>query len=143
MTAAPYYPPVSPFRAGLGARCPRCGRGRLFTGFLTVRPTCETCGLDLSAQDSGDGPAVFIILILGFVVVGLAVWTEVAFSPPLWVHAALWPPVILGGALGMLRPFKGVLIALQYRHRRHTYDDPGGGAPPAAAGDSSDPAPGP
>jgi uncharacterized protein (DUF983 family) len=81
--------------------------------------------LDLSAQDSGDGPAVFIILILGFIVVGLALWTEIAFEPPFWVHAILWPPIILGGSLLMLRPFKGVLIALQYRHRSHTFDGEG------------------
>lgn len=116
-----YYPPISPFRAGLACRCPRCGRGRLYAGFLTIAPRCSACGLDLSAQDSGDGPAVFIILILGFVVVGLALWTEVTYEPPFWVHALLWPPIILGGSLGLLRPFKGVLIALQYRHRSHTF----------------------
>jgi len=120
-----YYPPVSPLRAGLAARCPRCGRGRLFKGFLQVAERCDACDLDLSAQDSGDGPAVFIILILGFVVVGLALWVETSFEPPLWVHAVLWPPIILGGALAMLRPLKATMIALQYRHRRHTYE--GGG----------------
>lgn len=92
----PYYPPVPPFRAGMGCRCPRCGRGKLFTGILGIEGACEVCGLDLSAQDSGDGPAVFVILILGFIVVGLALWVEVRFTPPLWVHAVLWPPVILG-----------------------------------------------
>lgn len=119
------YPSISPIRAGLACRCPRCGRGKLYAGFLTVAPRCAVCGLDLSAQDSGDGPAVFIILILGFIVVGLALWTEIAFEPPFWVHAVLWPPVILGGSLLMLRPFKGVLIALQYRHRSHTFDHEG------------------
>ena len=113
----PYYPPVSPFAAGLRCRCPRCGEGRLFQGFLTVRPACQSCGLDYAGVDSGDGPAVFIIMIAGFVVVGLALWTEVNFEPPLWVHVLLWFPLILVLSLGLLRPFKAVLIALQYRHK--------------------------
>lgn len=67
--------------------------------------------------DSGDGPAVFVILILGFIVVGLALWVELRFEPPMWLHLVLWTPLILGGAIGMLRPFKAVLIALQFRHK--------------------------
>jgi uncharacterized protein (DUF983 family) len=117
-----YYPPVSPLSVGLHCRCPRCGQGKLFTGYLTVTGTCSVCGLDLSAQDSGDGPAVFIILILGFIVVGLALWVEATYEPPLWVHAVIWPPVILGGALAMLRPLKAYMIALQYLHRRQQHD---------------------
>jgi uncharacterized protein (DUF983 family) len=109
-------PPVSPLRAALGCRCPRCGRGKLFTGLLNVRRACEVCGLDLSAEDAGDGPAVFVILFLGLIVVGLAAVVEIKFSPPIWVHLALWTPLILGGALAMLRPLKAGLIALQYRH---------------------------
>jgi uncharacterized protein (DUF983 family) len=116
------YPPVSPMSAGLACRCPRCGKGRLFDGYLSVCEQCPICGLDLSAQDSADGPAVFIILILGFIVVGLALIVEVTFRPPRWVHLVLWPPVILAGALLMLRPFKAVMIALQYRHRRSEHD---------------------
>jgi uncharacterized protein (DUF983 family) len=112
-----WYPPVSPFAAGLGCKCPRCGRGRLFAGMLRVADKCEACGLDLAKHDSGDGPAVFVILILGFVVVGLALWVELAYEPPFWVHALLWVPFIVIGALLMLRPFKATLIALQYKHR--------------------------
>ncbi len=119
------FPPISPLRAGIAGRCPRCGRGRLFQGFLTIVGRCESCDLDLSAQDSADGPAVFVILILGFVVVGLALWVELSFTPPLWLHAILWPPVILGGSLAMLRPLKALMVALQYRHRRHTFDGTG------------------
>lgn len=81
------------------------------------------CDLDLRAQDSGDGPAVFVILILGFVVVALALMVEAKFEPPLWVHAALWSIVIVVGALALLRPFKATLIALQFKHRRGTFDD--------------------
>ncbi len=101
----------------LRCRCPRCGRGRLFAGLLTVVPRCPDCGLDLAAQDAGDGPAVFVVLILGAVVVGLAILVEILFAPPLWVHIVLWTPTILGGAILMLRPLKAGLIALQYRHR--------------------------
>ena len=88
----------------------------MFTGLLTVRPSCPTCGLDLSAQDAGDGPAVFVIFFLGLIVVGLAAIVEIKFSPPIWVHLALWTPLILGGAILMLRPLKAGLIALQFRH---------------------------
>jgi uncharacterized protein (DUF983 family) len=74
------------------------------------------CGFDLTAQDAGDGPAVFVILFLGFIVVTLAAIVEVEFSPPIWIHLVLWTPLILGGSTGMLRPFKAGLIALQYHH---------------------------
>ncbi|HVC54682.1 MAG TPA: DUF983 domain-containing protein [Stellaceae bacterium] len=110
------YAPVSLAHAALLCRCPRCGEGRLFTGLLTVRPACAACGLDFSAQDAGDGPAVFVILLLGLIVVGLAGWVEVTFSPPIWVHIVLWTPLIAGGAIAMLRPLKAGLIALHYRH---------------------------
>jgi len=110
------FPAVSPLRAALGCRCPRCGEGKLFAGLLNVRRACEVCGLDLSAQDAGDGPAVFVILFLGLIVVGLAALVEIRFSPPMWVHVVLWTPLILGGAVAMLRPLKAGLIALQYRH---------------------------
>lgn len=111
------YPPVSPLAAALGCRCPRCGRGKLYAGLLTVAPRCTICGLDLAAQDAGDGPAVFVILILGALVVLLAILLEVVVAPPLWVHAVLWTPVTIGGAILLLRPLKAGLIALQYRHR--------------------------
>ncbi len=107
----------SPIATGLACRCPRCGRGRLFAGFLTVAARCGDCGLDLSKQDSGDGPAVFIIFILGALIVPLALLFEVKAAPPLWLHVVIWPPVILGAALGLLRPLKGLMIALQYKHK--------------------------
>lgn len=126
MVTRPDRPPQdtgpSPLRAGLLCRCPACGKGRLFDGFLTVVERCAACGVDLRAHDSGDGPAVFIILILGFVVVGGALAVEMAYAPPLWVHAMIWPPLVLVGSLGLLRPFKGVLVALAYHHRRHTFE---------------------
>lgn len=107
----------SPFKAGLACRCPRCGRGKLFKGFLGLQDRCAACGLDYSQADSGDGPVVFVVLLLGALVVFLALLVEVRYTPPLWVHAALWPPLILGGAIAMLRPMKATMIALQYRHK--------------------------
>ena len=111
------YPPISPISTGLAGRCPRCGDGRLFSGFITVAPRCEVCGLDYAFADAGDGPAVFIALIGGFVVLGIALWTEIAFQPPIWLHMVLFLPLTLIVCLGLLRPFKGVLIALQYRNK--------------------------
>src|SRR5918996_47167 len=110
-------PPVEPIAAGLKGRCPRCGEGRLFSGFLTVAPRCGNCGLDNSFADAGDGPAVFVILIVGFIVVGLALWLEVTSGPPLWLHFLLWIPLTLLLSLGSLRLIKGVLITLQYRNK--------------------------
>ena len=109
----------SPFRTGLACRCPRCGRGRLYAGFITLRPSCPECGLDY-------GPAVLIILVLGAGVVALALIVEAKFQPPLWVHAVLWIPVILGGAMGMLRPLKATMIALQFHHRAGEQPPTGG-----------------
>jgi uncharacterized protein (DUF983 family) len=112
-----FYPKLSPFGTGVSCRCPRCGKGRLFDGFLSVAERCASCGLDLGKADSGDGPAVFIIFILGFLVVPLALLFESRFEPPMWLHLVIWPPVILGGALGLLRPMKGVMIALQFHNK--------------------------
>jgi len=110
-------PPVEPIEAGLKGRCPRCGEGRLFSGLLSVAPRCGVCGLDNSFADAGDGPAVFVILIIGFVVVGLALWMEVTINPPLWVHFMLWIPLTVVLCLAALRLIKGVLITLQYRNK--------------------------
>ena len=115
---------VSPIRAGLSGHCPRCGQGRLFAGFLDVVGRCDVGGLDLSQQNSGDGPAFFIIMIVGCVVVGLALVVEMSFSPPAWLHLALWLPLCLVLSMALLRPFKGVMIALQFRHRvQFDHDD--------------------
>ena len=102
---------------GLRCRCPRCGKGKLFAGFLTLRQGCEACGLDYRVADSGDGPAVFIMFLAGAIVVGAALVTEILLRPPYWVHAALWLPLILIVTLGPLRPLKGLMIALQYHYK--------------------------
>jgi uncharacterized protein (DUF983 family) len=111
-----HFAPVPITRAALGCCCPRCGDGRLFAGLLTVGPACASCGLDFSAEDAGDGPAVFVIFFHGLIVVGLAALVELKFAPPIWVHMVLWTPLILGGAILLLRPLKAGLVALQYRH---------------------------
>lgn len=98
-------------------RCPRCGDGRLFTGFLNVAPACGACGLDYSFADSGDGPAVFVILIVGFIVAGGALILEFSAQPPYWLHAVIWVPLTLVLSLVMLRAMKGFMIAQQYRHQ--------------------------
>ncbi len=112
-----HYPPVDPVSAGLRGNCPRCGQGRLFSGFLSVGKSCANCRLDYDFADAGDGPAVFVILIIGFVVVGLALWLEVSFGPPLWVHFMLWIPLAVVLCLTALRLIKGVLINLQYANK--------------------------
>src|SRR5438270_2650049 len=100
--------------AGLSCACPRCGEGRLFAGFLTLRPRCERCGLDYGFADSGDGPAVFIMFLAGAIVVGAALITEILFQPPYWVHAALWLPLVVLVTLGLLRPKECLVFASQY-----------------------------
>jgi uncharacterized protein (DUF983 family) len=106
-----------PIGRGLRCRCPRCGEGRLLRGFLTLRPACDACGLDYSFADSGDGPAIFVILLAGFVVVFAALITEVLYQPPLWVHVVLWGPLIVLVTFLPLRAIKGLLIALQFHHK--------------------------
>jgi uncharacterized protein (DUF983 family) len=101
---------------GLAGKCPRCREGHLFSGFLNLRKSCEKCGLDYSFADAGDGPAIFVILIAGFIVVGAALITEALYQPPFWVHALLWGPLILIVTLAPLRIIKGLLIVLQYHH---------------------------
>ena len=111
-----HHAPVSPFVSGLTGRCPRCGKGHLFAGFLNVRKECEVCGLDYGFADAGDGPAIFVMLIAGFIVVGAALMVEIVYQPPFWLHALLWGPLILIVTLAPLRLLKGLLISLQYHH---------------------------
>jgi uncharacterized protein (DUF983 family) len=112
------WPPVSVWRTALVGRCPRCGKGPLFDGVLSVAPVCTVCGLDLRAHDAGDGPAVLAIFVLGALLIGSAMWLEFSAQPPLWVHGVLWPAVCVPLAVAVMRPAKAALVALQYRHRR-------------------------
>jgi uncharacterized protein (DUF983 family) len=117
MQAGSTSPLSQTIRRGLACRCPRCGKGSLFSGFLSLRPSCSECGLDNAFVDAGDGPAVFIILIAGFIVVFAALIVEFKYRPPYWLHAMLWLPLILFTTLAPLRSMKGLLIALQYHHK--------------------------
>jgi uncharacterized protein (DUF983 family) len=109
-----HYPPVNPAVAGMKGRCPRCGEGALFDGFTKVRQSCSNCGLDYSFVDAGDGPVVFVMLITGFIFVGLAFWTQVTYEPPMWLQFVIWIPLMIIAGLALMRALKGVLINLQY-----------------------------
>jgi uncharacterized protein (DUF983 family) len=117
VTTAPHRPTAAILLSGLRGRCPACGEGRLIHGFLAVTERCPVCGLGFAGHDAGDGPAVFAIFILGFGIAGLAGIVEYLFSPPLWLHAVLWLPLTVIGTVALLRPLKGLTVALQYRYR--------------------------
>ena len=115
---AEYVPRTSsPILAGLQGCCPRCSKGKLFAGFLKLAQYCSRCGLDFSFADAADAPAFFTMFISGFIVAGSALVVEMLYSPPYWVHAVLWTPLILITGLAPLRPLKGLMIALQYHHK--------------------------
>ena len=117
MASRKKYSSPSPLVAGLMARCPRCGEGALFSSYLTIAPRCNNCKLDFGFADSGDGPAVFIILIAGLIIMVAMLIVEIRYQPPYWVHAALWLPLAGILCLGLLRPFKATLVAIQYKHK--------------------------
>ena len=108
---------VSPIAAALAGRCPRCGKGRLFKNVLELRPVCENCGFDTQVINAGDGPAVFVILILGALMLGGALFVEFKFLPPWWVHVVLWGLLTPLVALGLLRVLKAVLVGQIYKHK--------------------------
>jgi uncharacterized protein (DUF983 family) len=110
-------PRISLFKAGLTCSCPRCGRGKLFNGYLTLAPHCTECGLDYSFADSGDGPAVFVILFGGLIAVLAVLAVELIWRPSYWVHAAIGIPAVLIATLLPLRLLKSLLIALQFHHK--------------------------
>ncbi|MCB1591104.1 MAG: DUF983 domain-containing protein [Alphaproteobacteria bacterium] len=107
------------FQFALRCKCPRCREGDLFRARfdLALNDKCHVCGLDLAKNDSADGPAVFLIFVLGFLLVPMALVLDALVSPPLWVHGALWGGVALAVTLGLLRPLKAYVIALQFKHR--------------------------
>lgn len=112
-----YYPPISPYAAGFGGKCPRCGQGALFEGFLRLRKTCEVCGLDYAKADAGDGPAVFVIFIVGFIAVAVAFIVRFVFYAPIGVALAVSIGFAVISILSLLRPLKATLIALQYANK--------------------------
>ncbi|ODT83399.1 MAG: hypothetical protein ABS76_03280 [Pelagibacterium sp. SCN 64-44] len=106
----------SPILTGLACRCPRCGKGKLFSGYLNIAPACDQCGLDYGFADSGDGPAVFVIFLVAPLIIVLALLVEASFTIQPWMHLVLWIPTTIVLSLALLPPFKGVLINLQYRN---------------------------
>jgi uncharacterized protein (DUF983 family) len=108
---------ADPFLAGLRGRCPNCGEGRLFSGFLRIERACAACGFDLAALESGDGPAVFVIIAVGFFAVFGLLVTDIRYSPPIWVLLVTWFPGSALLCLGLLRPMKGLMIAAQIRNQ--------------------------
>jgi uncharacterized protein (DUF983 family) len=113
----PAFAGVTPMRAALRGLCPRCGAGTLFAGLASFAPRCRACGLDYAGFNVGDGPAAFLIFIVGGLVVALAILVELNFGPPWWVHVLLWVPLATLLTIGLLRIAKGLLLALEYRHR--------------------------
>ena len=107
---------VSVLKIGFLGRCPRCCKGNLFSGFLSTNKNCDSCELDFGFADSGDGPAIFIIMIVGFLIIGGVLAVEIMYQPPYWVHGILWLPLTVILSLCLLRPFKATLVALQYRN---------------------------
>jgi len=115
--------PVSPWRAGIFCRCPRCGEGRLYAGFLKIADSCQVCGLSLKGADPGDGPAFFVMFLVGAIVVAAAVVVELIAQPPYWVHLLLWAPSVFVLSAIFLRPAKAMLVAFQYKNRAFDFGD--------------------
>lgn len=111
------FPPLSPYATGLACKCPRCGQGKLYDGFIAVRSKCEACGLNLAFADAGDGPAVFVMMIAGGIVLGITLWIGATYDPPTWLLLMIMLPITLGVCLGLLRPLKSLLVSLQYRNK--------------------------
>ncbi len=95
--------------------CPRCGEPTLFDGWVQFAARCRSCGLEFSRFNVGDGPAAFLTLIVGGLVVMLAIWLELSVGPPFWVHVLLWLPLTIGLVLGGLRLAKAALLYSEYR----------------------------
>jgi uncharacterized protein (DUF983 family) len=110
------YPPQSSVATGLRCACPRCGGGKLYDGLLKIADACSACGLDYSRFNADDGAAFFIIVGYSALVIPLALWFEFAVSPPIWVHLLVWGPIVVGGAIVLMRIVKAWLIAQQFRH---------------------------
>lgn len=108
---------VSPHAAAFAGKCPQCGKGALYQGILKPADRCSACGLDLTQLDMGDGPAVFAMFIVGFIIMPAAVWLELSMQPPIWVHLVLWSPLTIGLSILFLRLMKSWLIADQYKHK--------------------------
>lgn len=105
--------------AALFGLCPACGARSLFAGAARFAPKCSACGEDFGRFNVGDGPAAFLTMILGAVVVGLALWVEFTFHPPVWVHVVLWIPLTAGATLWGLRVGKAALLVAEFKRQAH------------------------
>ena len=116
---SPEFEPLSPFETGLRGKCPRCGTGDLFDGFLEPKGACLACGLDYDFADSGDDPAFFVICFACLVGFGFVLWMHFSIGAPYWLNFII--SVILLSALSILplRPLKGLMIAQQYLRDAH------------------------
>lgn len=117
MSTEQQWPPLLPIQTGLRGRCPRCGQGHIFQGFLTMRKKCEACGLDYSFADPADGPAFFIMMFACIPSTVFALWLQITYEPAWWVHLITTGPLMLLTCIPPLRPVKGWLIASQYFHK--------------------------
>ena len=106
---------------GAAQKCPACGEGALYSSYLKVNDACPSCGEELHHQRADDAPPYFTMFIVGHIVVALVLMVEDLFAPSLWVHAALWTPIVLGSSLWMLPRVKGALIGLQWANRMHGF----------------------
>jgi uncharacterized protein (DUF983 family) len=104
-------------QASLRGLCPRCGAGGLFSGIVSFAPHCPKCSLDFRQFNVGDGPAAFLIMIVGAIVTGLAIAVQLNFAPPFWVHILLWLPLTVALVMGLLRIAKGALLVLEFKNR--------------------------
>ncbi len=117
MSTEQQWPPLQPLQTGLRGRCPRCGQGHLFDGFIRLRPECEVCGLDYSFADPADGPAFFIMMFACIPSTIFALWLQINYEPAWWVHFLTTVPLMLLTCVPPLRPVKGWLVASQYFHK--------------------------
>jgi uncharacterized protein (DUF983 family) len=117
MSTTQDWPELPPIQTGLKGRCPRCGEGKIFDGFLTLKPKCDHCDLDYSFADPADGPAFFVICFGCVPAVAFGIWLELAFTAPYWVHLVTTLPLILLTCIPVLRPLKGWMVASQFFYK--------------------------
>ena len=122
MLAAP-IPVRTALGRGFKGKCPHCGEGRLFRAFLKIADRCGICGEEYFHHRADDFPGYIVIVIVGHVVVGGMLVTEMHYAPPLWLHVVLWPTATIVMSLGLLQPVKGLVVALQWALRMHGFED--------------------
>jgi uncharacterized protein (DUF983 family) len=110
-------------KRGFRGRCPRCGEGKLFRAFLKVDNKCPVCGLDFTPHRADDLPAYLVIIIVGHIMVPLALWIEINYSPPVVLQLAIYLPATLLASLLLLQPVKGAVVGLQWALRMHGFDE--------------------